>query len=79
MPILPMHYWQVRDFTKTTLEPPLGSGPYRVKRFEAGRYVELERVPDYWGKDLPINIGQNNIRAISYTYFADNDVESAVG
>ena len=49
-----------KGFSKTTLEPPLGSGPYRVKEFEAGRYVVLERVEDYWGKDLPVNAGINN-------------------
>ena len=72
MPILPKHYWATRDFDKTTLEPPLGSGPYRVKRFEAGRYVELERVPDYWGKDLPVNIGHNNFDLIRTDYFRDD-------
>ncbi|MDH3604365.1 MAG: ABC transporter substrate-binding protein, partial [Candidatus Tectomicrobia bacterium] len=54
MPILPKHYWETRDFTRTTLEPPLTSGPYRVETFEPGRFVQLERVRDYWGKDLPV-------------------------
>ncbi len=71
MPILPQHYWQDREFSRTTLEPPLGSGPYRVKRFEAGRYVELERVADYWGEDLPVNRGQNNFDIVRSEYFRD--------
>lgn len=71
MPILPKHYWANRDFTKTTLEPPLGSGPYRVTRFEAGRYVVQERVKDYWGKDLAVNKGLNNFAQIRTVYYRD--------
>jgi microcin C transport system substrate-binding protein len=74
MPILPKHYWQGRDFERTTLEPPLGSGPYRIADFEAGRFVVLERVPDYWGRDLPVNVGQNNFQQIRYDYFRDETV-----
>ena len=72
MPILPKHYWESRDFDKTTLEPPLGSGPYRVKRFEPGRFVELERVADYWGRELPVNVGHNNIDLQRTDYFRDD-------
>jgi len=74
MPILPKHYWEAegRDFEKTTLEPPVGSGPYRVADFEAGRYVVIERVPDYWGKDLAVNRGRNNFDRIRYDYFRDD-------
>lgn len=76
MPVLPRHYWEQpgRDFEKTTLEPPLGSGPYRVGAFEPGRFVELERVDDYWGLDLPVNRGQNNFDRIRYDYFRDDTV-----
>jgi len=74
LPILPKHYWETRDFTKTTLEPPLGSGPYRVADFEPGRFVELERVEDYWGKDLPINRGRDNFDRIRYDYYRDETV-----
>lgn len=74
LPILPKHYWEGRDFTRTTLEPPLGSGPYRVAEFEAGRYVLLERVKDYWGKDLPVNVGQDNFDRIRTDYFRDETV-----
>ena len=72
LPILPKHYWADRDFEKTTLEPPPGSGPYRVKRFEAGRFVERERVPDYWGADLPVNRGSNNFDVLRTEYFRDD-------
>ena len=74
LPILPKHYWQDRDFTKTTLEPPLGSGPYRVKTFEAGRFVTLERVRDYWGESLPVRRGTNNFDEIRYNYYRDTNV-----
>ena len=74
LPILPKHYWDSRDFTKTTLEPPLGSGPYRVASFEPGRYIVLERVPDYWGKDLPVRVGQNNFDRIRTDYYRDETV-----
>lgn len=72
MPILPRHYWESREFDRTTMEPPLGSGPYRVNRFEGGRYVELERVQDYWGKDLPVNVGKYNFDIIRNEYFRDD-------
>ena len=74
LPILPKHYWQDRDFEKTTLEPPLGSGPYVVTEFEAGRHVVTERVADYWGRDLPVNRGKNNFDRIRYDYFRDGTV-----
>ena len=51
-PIVPEHYWRERDLTQTTLEPPLGSGPYRIADFQPGRYIRYERVPDYWGRHL---------------------------
>ena len=72
--VLPKHYWAERDFTKTTLEPPLGSGPYKVRSFKPGRFVEYERVEDYWGRDLPVNVGQTNFRRIRYEYFRDDTV-----
>ena len=76
MPILPKHYWEAegRDFEKTTLEPPLGSGPYRIVDFEAGRYVVVERVEDWWGKDLAVNRGRANFQRIRYEYFRDDTV-----
>ena len=74
--ILPKHYWEAedRDFAKTTLEPPLTSGPYRVVKFEAGRFVVGERVEDYWGNALAVNRGQSNFDSIRYDYFLDATV-----
>jgi microcin C transport system substrate-binding protein len=81
LPALPRHYWegrnaagQPRDFARSTLEPPLGSGPYRVGRFEAGRFVEYERVADHWGRDLPVNVGRFNFDVIRVDYYRDDDV-----
>ncbi len=74
MPILPRHYWQDRDFERSTLEPPLSSGPYRIASFEAGRSVVMERVADYWGAHLAVNRGQNNFDRIQYEYFRDETV-----
>jgi microcin C transport system substrate-binding protein len=80
--ILPKHYWEgtdaqgkKRDISRGTLEAPLGSGPYRVKSVVPARTVIYERVPDYWGKDLPVNIGSNNFDEIRYEYFRDETVE----
>lgn len=80
-PILPKHWYEgkdakgvARDISKGSLEPPMGSGPYKIASFQAGSTIRYELRDDYWGKDLPINIGQNNFRGISYTYFADYDV-----
>ena len=73
-PILPKHWWEGRDFSATSLEPPLGSGPYRVGAFEPGRFVELQRVEDYWGATLPVNVGQNNFDRIRIDYFRDDAV-----
>ncbi len=76
--ILPKHWWEgtdasgnKRDVTATTLEPPLGNGAYRVKSFEPGRRIVYERVQDYWGKDLNVNIGRNNFDELRFEYFRD--------
>ncbi|MBR1234161.1 extracellular solute-binding protein [Bradyrhizobium sp. AUGA SZCCT0182] len=81
LPVLPKHWWEgndpqgrKRDVTATTLEIPLGSGPYRVKEFVASRSVVLERVPDYWGKDVPVSVGKNNFEQIRYEFFRDDTV-----
>jgi microcin C transport system substrate-binding protein len=74
MPILPKHYWQERDFQRGTPEPPLTSGPYRVAAYELGRYVLVERVADYWGAHLPVNVGQNNFERMRFDYFRDDTV-----
>ena len=75
LPVLPKHYWEGRDFEATTLEPPLGSGPYKLGRFEAGRFSTLERVPDYWGRDLAVNRGQYNFDVIRRDYYRDMTVQ----
>jgi microcin C transport system substrate-binding protein len=79
--VLPKHYWEAndsqgrkRDISQTTLEPPLGSGPYRIKEFVAGRSVKLERVKDYWGANLPVQVGQNNFDELRFEFFRDNIV-----
>ena len=79
--ILPKHYWtgkdasgNERDPMKTTLEPPLGSGPYRIKEVKPGRSISFERVADYWGKDLPVNAGQWNYDEIKFEYYRDETV-----
>jgi microcin C transport system substrate-binding protein len=74
LPVLSKKWWSTRDFTKTTLERPMGSGPYRIGAFEPGRYVELERVRDWWGAALPINVGQNNYDNIRFDYYRDETV-----
>ena len=74
LPILPAHYWQGRDFEATTLEPPLGSGPYRLGKVETNRNITLERVKDYWGKDLPLNVGAHNFDQIVFEYYRDDMV-----
>ncbi len=80
--VLPKHYWEgtdahgnARDISKTTLEPPLGSGPYRIKPgFQPGRAIGYERVTDYWGKDLPVRIGSDNFDEIRYIYYRDTTI-----
>lgn len=71
LPVLPKHWWEGRKFGETLLEPPLGSGPYKVGAFEPGRYVERVRVEDYWGKDLGVNRGQDNYDRIRVDYYRD--------
>jgi microcin C transport system substrate-binding protein len=72
--ILPKHYWETRDFSKTTLEPPLGSGAYRISDVKPGRSLTFERVPDYWAKDHPTQAGFNNIDTIRIDYFRDRTI-----
>ncbi len=72
--VLPKHYWATREFNATTLEPPLGSGAYKIKRIEANRTIIMERVSDYWGKDLPVNKGLNNFDTLEFEYYRDAQV-----
>ncbi len=75
LPILPKHYWQDRDFQATTLEAPLGSGPYRVKAVDPGRSITYELDPNYWGKDMPVNRGKDNYGIMHYEYYRDRGVQ----
>ena len=71
MPIFSMAYYAERDFAAATLDPPLGSGPYRVGAMKAGSFIEYERVDDYWAADLPIMRGQNNFQTIRVEFYRD--------
>ena len=73
--VLPQHYWQGRDFATPSIEPPLGSGPYRVGRVDPGRMIIYERVSDYWGRDLPVNKGLYNFDQIRHDYYRDVAIE----
>ncbi len=79
--VLPQHWWEgadkngaKRDIGATTLEPPLGSGPYRIKEFSPGRNIAYERVKDYWGRDLNVNVGRDNFDELRFEYFRDSTV-----
>jgi len=79
--VLPQHWWEgtaangnPRDIAESTLEPPLGSGPYRLASFDAGRTLTYERVEDYWGADHPTQVGTNNFDRFVYEYFLDEAV-----
>jgi microcin C transport system substrate-binding protein len=74
MAVLPKHWWQDRDFTRPLRDPPLGSGPYRVERFEFGRTLALRRAPDWWARDLPTGRGLNNFDIMRTEYFRDATV-----
>ena len=71
---LPRHYWEGRDFEATTIEPPLCNGPYRIAEVDLGHKIVLQRVPDYWGKDLGVNIGHFNFDRLEAIYFFDTSV-----
>ena len=78
MPVLPKHFWtakgsngEPRDLSKSTQDIPLGSGPYKIKSVDPTRGITYQRVADYWAKDLPVNVGQNNFDEIQYIYFRD--------
>ena len=81
LPVLPKHWWEAtdksgnkRDVTQTTLEPPLGSGPYRLKDFTPGHSIVYEKVADYWGKDVNVTIGTRNFEQLRFEYFRDSTV-----
>ena len=74
LPIFSRAYYATRPFEELTLEAPLGSGPYKVGRFEVGRYIEYERVRNWWGANLPVRVGQNNFDTVRYEFYRDRDV-----
>jgi microcin C transport system substrate-binding protein len=74
MAVLSQKYWAGRDFEKTTLDPPLGSGPYKIEAIDPGRSITYRRVPDYWGADLPVRKGRNNVDLARYDYYRDGTI-----
>jgi len=74
LPIFSRAYYSTKNFEDSTLDVPLGSGPYRVGHFEAGRFIEYERVKDWWGAGLPVARGQNNFDTVRYEFYRDRDV-----
>lgn len=74
MYVLPEHYWETRTFNETSLDIPLGSGPYRIAEIEPGRKIIYQRVTDYWGRDIPVMKGRHNFDRVSYDYFSDESV-----
>ncbi len=81
-PIVPKHWWEgqdakgnKRDIARTTLEPVMGSGPYRIASFQPGGSIRFELRDDYWGKNLNVNVGQHNFRTINYAFFGDRNVQ----
>jgi microcin C transport system substrate-binding protein len=74
LPIFSKAYYAIKPFEESTLDVPLGSGAYRVGRFEPGRYIEYNRVTDWWGADLPVARGQNNFDVVRFEYYRDRDV-----
>jgi microcin C transport system substrate-binding protein len=82
LPVLPKHWWEgtdsqgrQRNLRNPTLEPPLGSGPYKIASFRPGSEIIWERAEDYWAANLPVNIGRYNFDRIRYTYFQDDNAE----
>ena len=74
LPIISKKYYENHEFNKSTLDIPLGSGSYKVKKIEAGRSIIYERDKNYWAKDLPVNKGRDNFDEISYDYYRDNNI-----
>ncbi|MBP37353.1 MAG: hypothetical protein CMI83_02295 [Candidatus Pelagibacter sp.] len=75
LPVLPKHYWTNKNFEETSMDIPIGSGPYKIKNFDAGRTITYELDSDYWGKDIPIKKGTENFGVIQYEYYKDRSIE----
>ena len=74
LPVFSKAYYGTKSFDEATLDAPLGSGPYKVGRLAQGRFIEFDRVADYWARDLPVNVGQNNFDRVRFEFFRDRDV-----
>jgi microcin C transport system substrate-binding protein len=74
LPIFSRAYYAQKPFDESTLDVPLGSGAYKVGRFEAGRYIEYERVKNWWGAELPVSRGQNNFDIVRFEYYRDREI-----
>ncbi len=74
MPIYSKRDWQKKDFTRVTMQPILGSGPYLIDRIDAGRSISYKRNPNYWGKDLAVNKGRYNFDRLKYVYYRNLDI-----
>ncbi|WP_245542294.1 extracellular solute-binding protein [Psychromonas hadalis] len=74
VPIFPEHFWKDKDFSKTDLAIPLGSGAYKIKSFKAGKRITYQRVNDYWAENLPVNKGMNNFDKMIFDYYRDDAV-----
>ena len=74
LPIFSKAYYATRPFEESTLDIPLGSGPYKVGRYEINRYIEFDRVKDWWAADLPVNRGSYNFDTVRYEFYRDRDV-----
>jgi microcin C transport system substrate-binding protein len=75
LPVLPKAFYATRKFEETSLDKPIGSGPYKIGQYSQGRYVSYERRDDYWAKDLPVNRGKFNFDEVRYDYFRDRTLE----
>jgi len=74
LPILSKSYWQDKDFSKTTMDIPVGSGPYIIKEYQPNRSITYQRNPNYWAKDLNVNVGFYNFDEIKYDTYLDSTV-----
>ncbi|MDR2468027.1 MAG: extracellular solute-binding protein [Spirochaetaceae bacterium] len=74
LPVMPASFWEGRNFSEPLIEPPEGTGPYRVKEYKIGHYVVYERVKDYWAADLPVNKGRYNFDFVRFDYYRDSNV-----
>ena len=75
LPVLPKHYWEKKNFEETSMDVPIGSGPYKIKKFDPGRSITYELNNNYWAKNIPIKKGTENFRTIQYQYYKDRSIE----